>query len=512
VPALDFLRGHTRALPLPQSRSIEVLGRPFPWQIQSYMGGVKSQLLIPSLGLFGARVEVLRLTTTLWALVGVLLIMLWAHLVLGTPAALLTGALLALDPSLLFVARHDWGSFSLGLLLRGAGLLLATRWWISRRPWELAAAGLALGLGIYNKVDFAPFLAAAAISLAATRPDVLRELLGRERRCLAWGLAGLAAGAAPSILAISQTLGAASSVGSPGAFAEKLRVAWVMLDGSYFHRLMAVGGRFERLFDPALEAPGGFLGFAYLAGALVLFWVWVRHRPASPFSRAAGFVACTAVLTQAGLLMIPGAVRIHHVLNAHPFPHLVVAAAAVAAWRASARLPTPAPSLARIALACGLAAILAANGIVGYRTMALIERSGGRGWWSDAIHGFAREVESQPGREVISLDWGFHQQLLFLTEETRPVEPFWYFRQSLQRGLPWSRRGSGEDVYLVHEPRYDLQGFGPRFLEAISGIDPRLVEIRPFLEREGGVAFLAVRIRREHRLRYRGDGFALELH
>jgi hypothetical protein len=509
VPALDFLRGHARALPLPGARSIDVLGRPFPWQIQPYMGGLKSQLLIPSFGLFGARVEVLRLTTTLWALVGLLLVMLWARRVLGTPVALVAGALLALDPSLLFVARHDWGSMALGLLLRGAGLWLATRWWSSRRPLELAAAGLALGLGIHNKVDFAPFLAAAATMLVVCRPDVLQELWGRDRRCLAWGLAGLAAGAAPAILATSETLRAASTVAILSSFGEKLSVVWAMLDGSYFHRLMAVGGRFPQLFDPELEAPSSFLGFAYLGSAVILLFIWTRHRPATSFSRAAGYVVGTAVLTQAGLLLIPGAVRIHHALNVYPFPHLVVATAAVAAWRASARLRRGRP-LARTILACGLAAILATNGVVSFRTLALIER-GGRGWWSDAIEDFARDVDRQPEATVISLDWGFQQPLVFLTEETHLIEPFWYFRQNLQRGHAWTHRGSARTVYLVHEREYELYGFGLRFIEAVSRIDPGLVERRPYREREGGVVFLAVRILREHSLRYRANGFDLEL-
>jgi len=60
--------------------------------------------------------------------------MLLAHRLLGLGPALVAGALLAVDPSFLFVSRHDWGSFSLALLCRCAGLWLFATGWPLIRP------------------------------------------------------------------------------------------------------------------------------------------------------------------------------------------------------------------------------------------------------------------------------------------------------------------------------------------------------------------------------------------
>ena len=76
-----------------------------------------------------------------------------------TRVALATAALLALDPSFLFVSRHDWGSVSLAMLCRGGGLWLAVLGWRRGSAAHLSMGGLLLGLGIYNKIDFVPFLA-----------------------------------------------------------------------------------------------------------------------------------------------------------------------------------------------------------------------------------------------------------------------------------------------------------------------------------------------------------------
>jgi hypothetical protein len=287
-PSLGFLRGQVRALHPPGLTTTPLLGRPFPWMPQPYMGALKSQLLIPSFVLFEASPAVLRITTTLWALAGVLFVMLWVDRVLGRSVALASGALLLVDPTLLFVSRHDWGSAALALLCRGAGLYFATLGWKTRRPLHLALAGITLGLGLYNKVDFAAFLGAAAISLVLVRPGVLG--LARRRRELGWGVLAFVAGAAPIVLSIPQLIQATSQVATRGPFAQRLQVAWSTLDGSYFYRLWTTGGRYERLFEVP-DVPVGLLGFAVLGSLLLLAAIASRAPRCLPSPRTLVFVA-----------------------------------------------------------------------------------------------------------------------------------------------------------------------------------------------------------------------------
>jgi hypothetical protein len=411
APSLDFLRGQVRALHPPGLAATPLLGRPFPWMTQPYMGALKSQLLIPSFALFEASPAVLRITTTLWALAGVLFVMLWANRVLGRSVALASGALLMADPTLLFVARHDWGSAALALLCRGAGLYFATLGWKTRRPLHLVVAGLALGLGLYNKVDFGAFLGAAAISLVLVRPGILG--LARRRRELGWGALAFVVGTAPVILSIPRLIQATSQVAARGPFAERLKVAWSTVDGSYFYRLWTAGGRYDRLFEVP-DVPVGLLGFAVLGSLLLLAAIAWRAPRCLPSPRALAFVVAAGGISQLTLLAMPGAQRVHHMMNICPFPHLLVASALVALWRLRPRGLSR--HVVRAAASAVFAVLLTSNAWMMARSFDLLEASGGRGYWSDALHRFAEEVEHQPGATVVSLDWGFHPPLLMLTE------------------------------------------------------------------------------------------------
>jgi hypothetical protein len=145
LPSVEFLEGRPRALALPGSEVLRLSGRPFPWMTQAYMGALKSQLLIPSFAVAGTALSVLRLTTLAWSALGLLFCIAFARRAFGPGVALVSGLLLASDPSFLFISRHDWGSFSLGFLLRCASLFFAAVWWESGRLRDALLAGAALG-------------------------------------------------------------------------------------------------------------------------------------------------------------------------------------------------------------------------------------------------------------------------------------------------------------------------------------------------------------------------------
>ncbi len=121
-----------------------------------------------------------------------------------------------------------------------------------------------------------------------------------------------------------------------GPFAERLQVAWSTLDGTYFFRLWTTGGRYERLFEIP-DVPVGLLGFAVLGSLPLLAAIAWRAPGLPPLARALVFAAAAGGLTQLALLAMPGAQRVHHMMNVCPFPHLLVASALVALSTAPAR-------------------------------------------------------------------------------------------------------------------------------------------------------------------------------
>ena len=500
--AKDFFEPE-RGLAHPGStREVELFGRPFPLRNAVYLGATKSQLLIPAFALFGTDVAVLRLATLATSLAALLCAMLWAGRALGAPSAILGGVLVASDPAWWFLSLHEWGPFTTLFVCRAAGFLLVAAGWTRRSPGAVAAGGVCLGLGVYTRADFLVVVAGTALAFGLVRPDLVREALRERRRLLAVLAAALAVGAAPMLLSAADLFATSASpvLGRRGDLVEKLRVLWSLLDGSHFHRLMQVGGRFDRMFE--VEAPAGLFGVALLACAgLVAARGVVRWRSREPLEPL-DFLLLAAALVTVGTLVLPGAVRAHHLLNALPFPHFLVAELGVRAWRS---IPPASRIGARAALALAGVALVGANAELVRSTYALVEATGGRGRWTDALREPAAELEADRSRRGVSLDWGFHEPLLFLTHRAKLVEPFWGIREAVRAAGAWRFPGSAGDVYFVHEREYDLFGFGPGFLAAARAVGerrPDALEIRTHRDREGGVAFHSVRFARDHEITY----------
>jgi hypothetical protein len=503
TPASEFLREGGKPLQIPGARNTWLFGGWFPLMTQPYMGALKSQLLIPTFALFGATRETLRLATLAWSCAGLLLLMLWARRLFGLPVALLAAALLALDPSFLFVSRHDWGSVALALVCRGAGLYLLTTGWQAASLARLVGGGFALGLGIYNKIDFAPFLGGAGLAFLLAAPRSLRdELRERPRRVLA-AAGGLAVGAAPMGVALAGVWAATramfgSDPGRAGGLAEKLHTWVTMFDGSYFHRLMLTGGSFETLPEAEGAAAGPFLALFALSALWLAVCLW-RDARRGDANRAQAFVLLALLFTTLALLATPRAARIHHTMNVYPLPQLVVAIAATRLWNTKAEHAW----LPRALAVLGVAAALAGSLRIDLRTLQTIEESGGRGRWSDALERFGDELPG--GVTVVSLDWGFHAQLRFTRPELDLEEPVWRLHQTHRSGVGLTLAGGPQHLYLVQDPGYEVFDLGAALLQAIRELPMGAATVREHADRRGETAFRSIRFARPHELVYRGS-------
>lgn len=492
-----------RAGPHPPGTSEWMLfGRPLPLRNAAYLGALKSLLAIPALAVFGAELATWRLTTFVTALLAWGAMLLWLRRCAGTPVALATGLLVLCDPAFLLFGLYEWGPFTTLLLCRCAGALCLTEGWLrGRRAWLVAGGGL-LGLGVFARADFALVVAAGALAALAARPELLRRLWA-ERRGDALAAAGAAlVGALPMLWSLPALLQTGRGIADRGDLADKARVLWSTLDGSHFLRLMEVGGLFDAMFERG--APMSLLGVAALLAFAGLVAAARRGgRALAPIERFA--LVATALLAPA-MWLLPGAVRAHHMLNLMPLPHLVVALALARLGAFDRRAPA-APGLRRAAAGAALLAVVASQLWLVARTDALIERTGGRGRFSDAIQRFAAGVEPVADASVVSLDWGFHEPLLFLTERVPLHEPIWSIVPALAAGRAWHHDGDGATRYLVHEARYDLFGLGPKLLRSARRLPEERRTIEPWTDREGGTAFVSVRFPFPHRLVFNGAFF-----
>ncbi len=496
-PALAFLRGE----PPPEVPGLRVLPGTdgFPWMTQPYMGALKSQLLVAVFSGAEPTPVSLRATTLGLGIAGLALWTLVAARVFGKTVALATALLLGSDPSFLFIARHDWGSFSLGLLLRGGAVLGLLGAFRSGSPWAAALGGLCLGLGLYNKIDFAVFIVAAAVALGLGARAELRELLARRPR---WGLAaglGLALGFAPLAFALPDVLRSTlafggASASQAGEWAVKLGVTQQVLDGSYFHRLMLSGGDFLTL----AEVAGAARSPAVLAFAVAwLGLVAASRRPGGlerPRATALLLVATAAIF--AALLLLPRAVRIHHTLNAWPLPQLVIALAlGELARRGGART-----------LAAGVLALVlvGANLRVDRAIHTTLAETQGLGRWSQSLTALADAPEAGP---MVALDWGFAGPLHFLNPALEIDEPVWVLRRPRPPQQGVALVGTPAHRYLLFEPPYAVFPFGQELLRSIATLPENRVTRTAHRDASGAIVFHEVRFHSAHRLVHRAGGF-----
>jgi len=445
-------------------------------------------MLLPPFAIFGASVTVMRFTMLTVALLGILCLMLWTRRALGGPAAVLTGALIGFDPAFFFPTVCEWGAFVPGFLFRCAGLLGLLLWWQRRRVIWMALAGAALGLGFFNKIDFIVPLLALLAGAVATRPAALGQSWRTEWRQWLVGLGAFVLASLPMLLNLVRWFGEIRAVQSAERADElsiKLNIARAVLDGSYFHRLMEVGGLFDRMFEapaPVWSPYGVILGLALLA----LVGIVVQDERC----RARGwpmFLLVSTVAAVVGVVLLPAAVRVHHALLLYPLPQLILAAVAVRLF--AARLPNPRWSpLVRAAVVIAMAAVLMGHILALRQTQRFVAATGGRGQWSRALTELATELRDRSDVMLVSLDWGFHEQLSFLTAAPRRFEPTW----NLQEGKPVTLLPDPRVYYFIHPPEFSFFAFGEEYLAAARAADPGL-EVESRTNREGRVVFQVFR-------------------
>src|SRR5256714_7244034 len=380
--AKDFVTAQIHGQHMPDHETIMLGGRPFPLFVQTYLGALKSWMLIPAFQIFGSTFAVLRGSNHFWQLMALLLLMLGARRWLGFGTAIIAGILLAFDPTYFFVSVLDWGVAVPSFVCRCACFYFAVCWHQNRKTWRAFLVGLFAGLGFFDKADFIVFLIAiaAAASVCYWRP--LFAAIRQHSAAVALACLGFAIGAGPMLLKIPRMLALTISgphPNSPGEFGVKLRTLLSMYDGTHFYRLMNVGGVFEHMYD-GVAGPRAAIGIALALALFTLAFIFDKNLAKL---RAILFFIVAAALVTFGVFALPDAVRIHHAVLVYPIPHLIIAAIVGLLW-----------NLPRLHRTIGLLAVvivcLSGLGSIA-STEKLIRETGGRGRWSESLNQFCRE-------------------------------------------------------------------------------------------------------------------------
>jgi Dolichyl-phosphate-mannose-protein mannosyltransferase len=489
--AKDFVTSQPR-LHMPGFEVLNLFGHRLPVFIQFYLGALKSWMLIPAFALFGSTTAVLRLTTLFWGLLTLLFFMLGVKRWLGLRASVIAGAVLVVDPTFFFLSILDWGGAITALFCRCVACYLALVWWRNRKARALFLASFFLGLGFFNKGDFVAFLIGAGIATSCFYGAQLWGVLHARPSLAAFAGGGFLLGAWPMILKIPHAIMFTTSgeaAAGPGELSEKLHTLLAMYDGSYFYRLMSVGGIFEKMY----QQPAGvhsFLCFILLIAIVSLLAIGFFARKKKQESRVAGFLLLGFALTTACVFFMPGAVRIHHAVLVFPFPQLLIAAAFTFLWERRSTMLIRGGIRAAILVA--MLILIGSQLRAISETERFLHETGGRGRWSSTFDTFCQENKNRTDLIIVSLDWGFNEQLAFLTDAPKLVEPFWALPNFKETLPPLPARP--EYLYLSHSTEYSLFRYDMAYLEAAQSSSENL-EIQPYSDQQGRVVFYTIRFR-----------------
>ena len=188
VGSLHFLRGTSPEIV--QVSSIEIANRAFPVMTLPYLGSLQSWLLLIPFGLVGASVPVMRLSFVLVGLIPLALTFRVARQLFGGSVAAATTLLLATDASYIFSSRSDNGPMLVMLICKLAVMSTVISWWRRGQATSRFAGCFFVGLGLYDKLNFAWFLAALTLATAAlyARPVWLRA---KRLRASQWAESGM---------------------------------------------------------------------------------------------------------------------------------------------------------------------------------------------------------------------------------------------------------------------------------------------------------------------------------
>ncbi len=374
------------------------------FMLMPYIGALKIWLYKPIFALAGASIWTLRIPVVTLGALAVWLTFIAARRFIPPWWAASAALLVAADPIFVWTGTLDWGPVALQHALALAMVCSLIRLHDSG-DWRWAlGAGLACGLGVWDKISFLWIVAALAAGLAASGgADVVRRWLRpRVAAALAFGiLAGAAVFIRFNLRSGFESF--RSSAGLEWDLPKKLLGLWVSLDGSaLFGFIVNDSGR------------GGLPGWSLLPAALlagVLIGLSARsvYRVTAFLSAAfaAGFLFM-AVMKNAGM-------SCHHIVLLWPLPHLLVATGAAALWEGGWPRRAAAILLPGLVFVPGL--------LVHGRYLDLARTEGAARQWTQTSGALAADLESRRPGAVFVVDWGILDPLRLLSGGRLPLIP-----------------------------------------------------------------------------------------
>lgn len=513
LPAARFVLGKSIVDPV-LGYPVNVLGRSIPFMLNSYVGPVKTYVMIAAYSLFGVSITVTRVTMGAVALVATVIFYLLVRREFGRVAAIFAGLLLATDLNWILMSRDDWGPIALAVLARVCALYGLLGWWRNHQSRWLFVGSLSLGLGLSHKFDFLGFTLACGLA-SVVFYDARQGLRWRNT---AIALGGFLLGAWPMLLlniltggatlresrAIAQGMGLPDFPTTieqvspylhflPGVLKLRAATLAVVLNGTSTANWM---------LGDAIEARAtlgaSLMPWAVVVAIIVLPWLMLL-RSFRTWRRPAWYCLIVFGLTFLSTALTPFAIGAHHIVAVYPLPHLLVGLALAGLWQVGRGLPAWAGWFARGVAVVSLVGIVSANLFLAQAFYGRLATQGGRGAWSEAIYDVYDVLQRDYAGQTIQLmDWGFEKPLVMLGQgRLKLATPYWRASTEDSRS-PWLGNlvTQPNQVFVVYADKFvEVPTAQERFKQAYQQQPNVVVEEQRFYQKNGEHVISLLRFR-----------------
>lgn len=403
-----------------------------PVLLMDYIGALKAWLYTPIFALFGVSIPSIRIPMVLVFVgsVAIAVLVVWRY---SRPwVAVVTTLLLTTDPVFALMSRADWGPVAIAGFLRVGAIYALLRLVESRQRRWFALASLALGIGVFNKLDYALFAASLLVSAAWVFWQDWRDIWRHQRKCLAASLSFLFVvyGLAYYFMYRPAQYVGADDVGS---LVDRVSVRTRLVADSFD------GGPLTQYMTGTSISSGSRVLLAALVSLAAAAAIFVgrragRRREAAASAggrisvgRVLALMVSTAAFLLIAIVVSRGISGPHHGIMFWPLPALVIGLSlglAAESGRYSRRLAWPTLTIVVLAAAGGIATQIAT-----YRDMAaaLVDPEARTVIWTDESEQTAAAVSraaagEHPPRVVVVTDWGIGNQLRALIDPMEAVD------------------------------------------------------------------------------------------
>lgn len=380
-----------------------------PILLMDYIGALKAWLYYPVFALFPVNSWSMRLPSILIGLTGgmFLVIALWRGF--GRFASLAGAIMILLDPTLITHSRLDWGPNALMFFFRGLMILAVINWTRTLHPKWAWVAVLAMGMGIFDKLNFIWIGYAVTFATITFYRDKLKTF-ARNHPLNARLVAGAAAiGLTVSILRavlVAESTNVSWSDRIPYAFR---LIRFTLCGGGALDFIAGYGLQLEQWVWP---------GYALVA--FVAIWGIKTISMQQETRRLLLWAITTFILLAMAFIATKTATGSHHSSVLSGMWQFILAALLGAAWNKEVSYVRIIRVFAIVACLLVIAGDIKANAICIYAFAKPINKN-----WDQANFNAALFAKQDINADYITADWGLGLQIIGATKDQPMILDVW---------------------------------------------------------------------------------------